>query len=512
MCANTSTSLSADRRRDDESTLTSRLAANPAPALRWAAVAGVLLLLELGAFIAGATVVVGSFVVGVTGLLEVLLSLVVPAAAAVVLDVQLAITGVLEAVREVANSLPTLLSRELIPNQGYQTGANGPWEGTFLGLQPAFAWGIRVTLVLVYSLAVSYWLFKGWLVFREHYRAADWTPRDDMVDRLRGHRWAQFGIIVVVLYFTMAIFAPTLGPTTVEQNIMSSYSHEIQYFNADSGQVETVFAGDANFNSKSKGGGANVAPMTYDDFGRFHPFGTLTNGRDLFTFMMAGARISMAVATIATGGAAFIATIFGLVSSYYGGRIDLSAVVLSDGITAIPLLLLLILASSAFSDHWLSSVLGGGFLIALIYALSYWPILWRAIRGPAFQTAQEEWIDAAKSYGQRPGSIMRKHILPYVAGYMLIYASLSYGGIILVLAALSFLGVGIEPPTPAWGRAVDLGKDYVSTQSWHIALIPGVMMVIIVTGLNALGDGIRDAIDPESEGGDSAEAAAGGGA
>jgi len=104
-------------------------------------------------------------------------------------------------------------------------------------------------------------------------------------------------------------------------------------------------------------------------------------------------------------------------------------------------------------------------------------------------------------------------MLPYVVGYFLIYASLSLGGVIIGIAGLSFLGLGIEAPTPEWGRAVSAGQPYVATQSWHISLIPGILVVIIVTGFNALGDGVRDAIDPESDisdGGDESVATGGG--
>jgi len=127
--------------------------------------------------------------------------------------------------------------------------------GTFLGLQPAVAWAIRFSLIIAYALFTAYWVFRGWLVYREHYREADWTPTDDIVDNLRGHRWGQFGLIVLIVFLTMATFGSALAPSTVDQNIQSPYAEEnqIQYL-SEEGTVETVFAGDANFNSKSKGG------------------------------------------------------------------------------------------------------------------------------------------------------------------------------------------------------------------------------------------------------------------
>lgn len=515
MCANTTTTTSSSeqlRRERDTVTVSSRLLANPTPAIRWFAVALALLAIEFGAFLAGTVVVLDSLMMSVTAILDVIFSIFSPGLASAVVDAQQMMGGFLSGIKSFAHTIPTLLSRETIPNQGHLAGPNGPWMETFMGLDPAHAWAIRIALIVAYSLFSFYWVFRGWLVFRAHYRSSSWTPMDDIVGRLRGHRWGQFGIIVVILYLTMGLFGPAMGPTTVEQNILSPYSHEITYFDEEAGEVRTIFAGDANFNSKSKGaGGENVAPMTYDEFNRFHPFGTLQNGRDLFTFMMAGARNSLIVAGFAIGLSALIATLLGLVSAYYKGTTDLAILTLADGVMSVPILLLLILTSSLFSGHWLAKVLDGGFIIGLVYGLVAWPFLWRAIRGPAFQVAQEVWVDAAKSFGQRPLRIMHKHMLPFVAGYMMIYASLSFGAVIILLAALSFLNLGINPPTPAWGRAIANGQAYVSSASWHIAAIPGVMIVIIVTGLNALGDGIRDAIDPESEGSESKEVAIGGG-
>jgi peptide/nickel transport system permease protein len=103
-------------------------------------------------------------------------------------------------------------------------------------------------------------------------------------------------------------------------------------------------------------------------------------------------------------------------------------------------------------------------------------------------------------------------MLPYVTGYILIYGSMTLGGVIIGIAGLSFLGLGVAPPTPEWGRAVKLGQDYVNTGSWHISLIPGVLVTLVVIGFNALGDGIRDAIDPQSDTAGGGAAGRGGGA
>ncbi|PSQ02404.1 ABC transporter permease [Halobacteriales archaeon QS_5_70_17] len=495
----------------DEVPLGDRIAANPRPAALWVAGVALFVLAEFGAVatvavdllaaVAGAVAAVAGAVAGPGP--------VAPAIGGTVADL-------LASARGVAESIPTLLSRELVPNQGHKVAPDGPWAGTFLGLPPAVAWGLRVLLVYAYLFGFLYWVWYGYRLFVEHYRQADWTPRDDVVRRLRGHRWGQFGLVVVVLFVGLALFAPTVSPTTYERNVISPYEYEIQYLEEGSGEVQSIAVGDANLQSASQGGSDpeyNTGPMEYDDFGRFHPFGTMANpGGDLFTFMAYGARVSLFIGLLAIGISGFIAATFGLVTAYYKGLADLSVVLVSDSIQAIPAILLLILVSVIFSDHWLATFYNGGLLIALAFGFIYWPGLWRSVRGPAFQVAEQEWVDAARSYGQRADATMRKHMLPYILGYLLIYGSLTIGGVIITTSALSFLGIGINPPTPEWGRAVAGGRSYVATQSWHIALIPGVLIVLVVTAFNALGDGIRDAIDPQSEGGEAAtEAAAAGG-
>lgn len=412
-----------------------------------------------------------------------------------------------------ANQIPTLLSRDVMPNQGYRQGSGGPWVGTFLGLEPALAWAVRVIAVYLYAFIWLAWLWRGYVVYRRNYRQADWTPRDDMVDRLRNHRWGQFGLVIVIMFVILAVFAPALGPTTVERNIISPYSHEETFWDDDAGEVRSVPVGMANLQSKSTGAGdSNVGPLEYDEFGRFHPFGTMVTGKDLFTFMAQGARVSLSIGLASMFFAGLIALSMALITAYYKGLTDLLVVISSDSIQSLPVFLVLILASVVFAQSWIAEVYDGAILLAVLFILIRWPYLWRAIRGPALQVSEREWIDAAKSYGQKPRVIMERHMAPYVIGYLLVYTSMSLGGVIIAVAGLSFLGLGIAPPTPEWGRAINEGQQYVATQSWHISLIPGILITLVVTAFNALGDGIRDAIDPESEGGTSEEAGAAGGA
>jgi peptide/nickel transport system permease protein len=504
----------------DDVPLRQRIRENPRPALVWGSVMGVLVLVQLGSLLTTLLELVKFLGIAGTGLLDVLVGFVNGPTGGIlnpvegaVLSVQSAIVGVIAAAQDVTSSIPTLLTRELIPNQGFRS-APGVWEGTFLGLEPKWAWLIRVALIYAYAFVVIYWAVKGYFVYRDNYREADWTPRDNVIKRMRSHRWGQFGFVIVALFLTMAIFAPALGPTTVEKNIQSPYKYDTQYYHEEAGEVREVYVGLANLNSGSSGAGSNnIGPGEYDQYDRYHPFGTLPTGKDMFTFMAAGARISLFIGLLAIGLGGLIAATMALVSAYYKGIADLATVLVSDSIMSVPGLLLLIMVSVAFRGHWLNNVFDGGLLIGLTLAFINWPILWRSLRGPAFQVSEQEWVDAARSYGQQARVTMQKHMLPYIAGYLLIYGSMTLGGVIITTSALSFLGngLGIQPPTPEWGQAIAAGQGYVATQSWHISMIPGVLIVLVVTAFNALGDGIRDAIDPQSDTGEGGEAAAAGG-
>lgn len=483
------------QRLDTSKAVRDRLRRNPRPAVVWTTVAAGLLALQLGALVEFG----GSMALDAVRALN--------AVDAVALTFG---TEALAGFEQAAAEVPRLLSRETLPNNGYYSGAaeewvvgpvyyNGQeWVGTFLGLEPAVVWALRVVVVYAYAFAGLAWLWTGYKWFRRHYRVADWTPRDDVVDRLRSHYWGLFGLFVVLVFLTTVLFGPALAPTTNQANNVDPYSYEIQYWDAETETVETTTIGTANGESASAGS-TNVGPLSYDDYGRYHPFGTLPGGQDLFTFIMYGARLSLVIGLVTVGLSTTIAASLAMASAYYKGRVDLGLVLLSDSVMALPALLVIIMLSVIFGGTWLANVYSGGLLLSLVFVATGWPGLWRAIRGPTLQTTEREWVDAARGFGHRPRTIMRKHVLPYVTGYLLVYGSMSLGGVIIGIAGLSYLGLGVNPPTPEWGRAIGLGQPYIGTPSWHISIVPGVLITIVVIGFNALGDGIRDAIDPQSD-------------
>lgn len=494
--------MSAYREEFEDKPLLDRVRDNPGPAVRWAIVLAVLLALELGAFFNFVMSMPWNMAIG--GILSNL-----PAAVADPLGAILSVPAI---IGDALASIPTLLSRDLVPNQGYQM-PSGEWRGTFLGLAPAYAWAIRVILIYGYAAVTLYWVWRGYLVFREHYRYADWTPTDDVVERFRGHRWGQFGMVIVAAFVVMAIFAPSLGMASTEQNIEEPYSHYKKIYDEDMGEVREVTIGTANLAAQSQGSEQNFGIGSYDKHDRFHPFGTLTNGKDLFTFMAHGARISLFIGLVSIGISGSIALALSILTAYYKGLLDLVTVVVSDSFQAMPRLLVLIMFSVVLADHWVSQIYNGGLLLALLFGLWSWPGLWRVVRGPAFQAAENEWVDAAESYGQPTWDLVKTHIAPFTFTYLMIYASMSIGGVMIGTAGLSFLGIGITAPTPEWGRAVAMGQNYVTTQSWHMSILPGIAVTMVVVAFNAFSDGLRDARDPQSEGGGADEvSAAGGGA
>jgi len=298
----------------------------------------------------------------------------------------------------------------------------------------------------------------------------------------------------------MALFAPTMGPTTVDRNILNPYEYELKYDDADAGGPHDL-GGERQPRVELQRCTRERGPV---DVRRVWPVPSVRNAPERKGPVHLPGR-----------GGAHLPEYRHRVGAYLGDRrdgdgddhrllkglTDLLIVLTSDSIKALPLLMVLILVVVVFQRTWLAELYDGAALLTLVLALVNRPYLWRAVRGPALQVAEATWIDAARSFGQSPAAIMRKHMTPYIVGYMMVYTSMSLGEVIIAVAGLTFLGLGINPPTPEWGRAVSVGQPYVATASWHISLLPGILITLVVTGFNALGDGIRDAIDPESEGG-----------
>ena len=215
--------------------------------------------------------------------------------------------------------------------------------------------------------------------------------------------------------------------------------------------------------------------------------GTDHLGRDILTRLIYGARISliMAALTLLVGGT--VGVTLGLVAGFYGGLIDEMIMRLVDIILALPIILIaLVLVVS----------LGSSFeLIIVIMAIAIWPLFSRVTRGEVLRVKDMEYVDLARVAGASTLRIMFIHILPGVSNSVIVVATLLVGVVILLEAALSFLGAGVPPPTPAWGSMLSEGRDRIAV-AWWISALPGFSIFLTVLSLNLFGDWLRDALDP----------------
>jgi peptide/nickel transport system permease protein len=220
---------------------------------------------------------------------------------------------------------------------------------------------------------------------------------------------------------------------------------------------------------------------------RNHLFGTDEFGRDILSRVIHGARYSLRVGVLATMLAVGGGTLLGLTAGYFGGWVDNVGQKLIDVMLAFPGLLLA-LAIIAILGPGLQNV-----LIAL--GIGGVPYYARLMRGQVLSLKQREFIEAARVIGAGNIRIMFRHLFPNTLSPLIVIASLDLGANILAAAALSFIGLGAQPPTPEWGAMLSAGRDYMRDQ-WWIATFPGLAIVVTVLGFNLLGDGLRDALDP----------------
>ena len=270
------------------------------------------------------------------------------------------------------------------------------------------------------------------------------------IRRLFKHRIGRIGVVIVTILVIMAVFGPVLSP--YDPNAM-------------------------DFTNR-------FSPPTLE-----HPFGTDDFGRDTFSRILYGARISLMVGIIAVSIATVLGTTFGLISGYTRRRWADEVIMRGmDIIFAFPAILLAIA---------ILAILGKGVTNAMIaIGLVYTPIFARIVRGAVLSVRNEEYVIAARALGTRDRVILARHILPNSAAPLIVEISLSLAFAILAEAALSFFGLGTQPPDPSWGRMLSEGRAYFQQSIW-MALFPGLAIMLAVMGFNFLGDGLRDALDPK---------------
>lgn len=221
-----------------------------------------------------------------------------------------------------------------------------------------------------------------------------------------------------------------------------------------------------------------------------HFLGTDTKGRDILSRLVSGSRISLSVGIAASALSLGIGIFFGLIAGYFGGKTDAVLTQFFDIFLAFPSLLLAIGISAVMAPGLVSAMLA--------ITLVGWAGFARLVRGITLSLKEQTYVEASKAIGATNTRILYKHILPNALPLLLVAGSLRVGGFILLEAALSFLGLGVQPPTPTWGSMISLNRAYINTAPWMV-IFPGLAISITVISFNILGDFLRDKLDPRMQ-------------
>jgi peptide/nickel transport system permease protein len=279
----------------------------------------------------------------------------------------------------------------------------------------------------------------------------------DFWNRFRRDRLAVFSLGIIALFVAAAILASVLAP----------YDPSVQFF--DGLTLE----------------GSPLPPSA-----RFW-FGTDTNGRDQFSRLLYGAQTSLLIGIVANGIAVFIGAGLGLVAGYVRGLVGAVIMRFTDLMMAFPPLLLAIA---------LAAILKPGLnIVILVIALVNWVQIARVIYAETVALSEREYIEAARAMGAGTGRILLRHLLPHLVPTVIVYATLGIATTVLLESTLSFLGRGVQPPTPAWGMMIFESQSYFLNAPW-LVFIPGAAILILALSFNLVGDGLRDALDPTQRG------------
>ncbi len=268
--------------------------------------------------------------------------------------------------------------------------------------------------------------------------------------RFRRNRLAMAGLAIMALLYWVTLLAPYLAPY------------------------------DPNFQG-------NIVLNRYLAPASEHFFGTDKFGRDVFSRILYGARISLTIGFLAVAISITLGTVVGALAGYFRGWVDTAIARFIDMLLSIPRLILLLVIIAIFNPSiW---------LIIAVLGLTGWESSARIVRGQFLQLREQEFVQASRALGYSDVRIMLRHILPNTLAPIIVIATLNIGNTILLEAALSFLGLGVQPPTASWGSMVNDGRDAMIS-AWWISTFPGLAIVLTVVCFNLLGDGLRDALDP----------------
>lgn len=313
--------------------------------------------------------------------------------------------------------------------------------------------------------------------------------------RLRRNRLALLGAIIILLNILMAIFANQIAPKTYDRQVLTDN-------NAAPLWVTKIFP---NMIPREDGGYVTIS----DDY----VLGADNLGRDLFSRIIYGSRVSLLVAFIGPAVSLLVGVSFGLISGYLGGRVDNLMMRFVDLMYAFPTLLFVILLMAFFRSSFTSAepgsfadtigkldgAMGGMLFIFIGVGITSWMNLARLVRGQILSVREKEYIEAARSIGTNTRGIMFQHMLPNILGPIIIAETLTIPTYISYEAFLSFIGLGVNPPTPSWGAMISEGSRAISTYP-NQAIFPALALFLVMFAFNFLGDGLRDALDPRMRG------------